>query len=72
VAVTKVAANPHEQSDVAGVAVTNGGMAGRSPNFGDPGYLEYVATVHRDGHITTGEALELERLHKFVLRGRSA
>jgi hypothetical protein len=42
---------------------------GRNPSFGDDGYLDYVAAVHRNGHITTGEALELERLHELILHG---
>jgi hypothetical protein len=41
---------------------------GRKPTFGDSDYLDYVADVHRNGHITTGEALELERLHELIGR----
>jgi hypothetical protein len=44
---------------------------GRTPSFGDDNYLEYVATVHRNGYITTGEALELEGLHELILHGRA-
>ena len=40
--------------------------------FGDAGYLDYVADVHRNGHVTTGEALELESWHKLVLEARAA
>jgi putative DNA primase/helicase len=40
---------------------------GRNPIFGDVGYLDYVADVHRNGHITTREALQLERVHNAVL-----
>jgi hypothetical protein len=43
----------------------------RVPSFGDDGYLDYVATVHRNGHITTSEALELEELHELILHGRA-
>jgi hypothetical protein len=47
--------------------VEYGAVRDRTLTFGDPGYLGYVATVHRDGHITTGEALQCERMHKLVL-----
>jgi AAA domain len=43
------------------------GKNGRNPSFGDSGYLDYVASVHRVGHITTAEALQLERVHKLIL-----
>jgi hypothetical protein len=43
-----------------------GDTNGRVPSFADTGYLDYVAAVHRNGHITTGEALELKRLHDLV------
>jgi hypothetical protein len=39
----------------------------RVPTFGDVAYLDYIATVHRNGHLTTDEALELEQWHKRVL-----
>ena len=42
------------------------------PLPGDDGYLDRVAAAHRDGHITTGEALELEWVHRFVLAEASA
>jgi hypothetical protein len=44
---------------------------GRVPSWGDAGYLDYVATVHRDGHITTGEALEFKRWHELVRRAKA-
>jgi hypothetical protein len=45
-----------------GIAISNpGGPAPRAE--GD--YLEDVAAAHRNGHITTAEALQLERLHKL-------
>jgi hypothetical protein len=46
------------------------GEASKTPTFGDGGYLDCVTRCVWDGHITTGEALELEELHKLVLRGR--
>jgi hypothetical protein len=42
----------------------------RSPLPGDDGFLDFIATVHRAGHITTGEALEGERTHRLVLAGK--
>jgi hypothetical protein len=44
---------------------------GQVPSFGDDGYLDYVLSAFRSGHITTGEALELEQLHELILRGRA-
>jgi hypothetical protein len=43
------------------------GTNGRVPSFGDVDYLDYIAGVHRNGHITTGEALELKKWHERVL-----
>jgi hypothetical protein len=50
---------------------TFGSKNGRKPTFGDDDYLDYVATVHRNGHVTTSEALDLERWHKLVARARA-
>jgi Protein of unknown function (DUF3631) len=44
---------------------------GRDPSFVDEGYLDYVAALHQDGHITTAEALDLERMHKIVVETRA-
>jgi hypothetical protein len=38
---------------------------------GDDGFLEAVAAAHRNGQITNDEALDRERTHKFVVRGRT-
>jgi hypothetical protein len=46
------------------------GGNGRVPTWGDSGYLDYVTAVHHNGHITTGEALELEQLHELLLEAR--
>jgi AAA domain len=40
----------------------------RIPIVGDDGYLNFVEAAHRNGHITTGEALERKRLHDLVLK----
>jgi hypothetical protein len=66
------AANLHGYWDVADVADTGRGEAANVPTFGDPDYLVYVAEVHRNGHLTTGEALELERLHDLIEKARDA
>ena len=53
---------PLNQADVAGVAV-------EGPYAGDTAaYLDYVAAVHTNGHITTGEALELCELAERGIR----
>jgi len=36
------------------------------PLVGDSGYLAFVADRHRADHLTTAEALELEKLHRLV------
>jgi hypothetical protein len=40
------------------------------PLLGDPGYLDFVAARHREGHITTAEALEQERLHRLIVEAK--
>jgi AAA domain len=47
------------------------GVTGR-PILGDEGYLAFIAGVHEDGHITTAEALDLERLHNLIEKARDA
>jgi Protein of unknown function (DUF3631) len=44
---------------------------GEVPSFGDVDYLDYVLACVAAGHITTGEALELEQIHELILRGRA-
>jgi hypothetical protein len=39
---------------------------GRVPTFGDVDYLDYVLACVAANHITTGEALELERIHHLI------
>jgi hypothetical protein len=34
--------------------------------LGDLGYLDFAAARHHEGHLTTSEALEQERLHRLV------
>jgi hypothetical protein len=45
---------------------SNGTKAER-PLPGDKGFLDYTASVHLAGHITTAEALERERVHALIL-----
>jgi hypothetical protein len=49
---------------------------GRVPAFGDVDYLDYVLACVAADHITTGEALGLERIHRLIAehgeRGRGA
>jgi hypothetical protein len=45
--------------------------AGQRPLPGDDGFLDYIASVHGAGVITTGEALEREGLHALILRARA-
>jgi Protein of unknown function (DUF3631) len=42
------------------------------PFPGDDDFLDYIAAVHRNGHITTAEALEREGVHALILRARGA
>jgi Protein of unknown function (DUF3631) len=42
------------------------GVTDEEPFPGDLGFLEAVAAAHRDGLLTTAEALERERLHKLI------
>jgi hypothetical protein len=42
------------------------------PILGDPDYLAFVAGVHRNGQITTAEALDLERLHNLIEKATAA
>jgi hypothetical protein len=44
----------------------------RVPLPGDADFLDFIATAHRNGHVTTAEALERERHHKLVERAREA
>jgi hypothetical protein len=44
--------------------------ASGNPLPGDDDFLDWIASVHRDGWITTGEALERERTHRLVLARR--
>jgi hypothetical protein len=46
--------------------------ADRTPILGDPDYLAFIAGVHENGHITTEEALELERLHGLIEKATAA
>jgi hypothetical protein len=46
-----------------GFAISNPGAP--APHA-ESGYLDDVAAAHRNGHITTAEALQLERIHKLV------
>ena len=39
---------------------------------GDDDFLDYIATVHQAGHITTDEALMRESIHAFITRGRES
>jgi Protein of unknown function (DUF3631) len=50
----------------AGNAQHAGEGTNRTPILGDPDYLAFIAGVHENGHITTEEALELERLHGLI------
>jgi len=45
---------------------------GAVPLLGDLDYLDFVAARHREGHLTTGEALEQERLHRLVAEATTA
>jgi hypothetical protein len=38
------------------------------PLLGDLDYLDFIAARHREGHLTTGEALDLEHLHRHLSR----
>jgi uncharacterized protein DUF3631 len=67
VTVLEDAANPHGLGDVTPVTAKQGGTR---PLPGDDGFLDYIATVHLAGHVTTSEALERERHHDLVLRRR--
>jgi hypothetical protein len=56
-------ANPHGCGDV--TDVTDNGRR-EPPKWGEDGYLDYLVAVHENGHITTAEALELERWHVLI------
>jgi len=43
-----------------------------NPIVGDADYLTFVARVHRNGHITTAEALDLERVHNLIREATNA
>ena len=60
----------HPLSDVIAKAEGNGSN-GRIPRLGDDDFLDLVAAAFHAGHLTTGEALEREKLHKLVLRAAS-
>ena len=57
---------------VSHAALTPSGDLTPSPLPGDDGFLGWIATGHRDGWITTDEALEREQTHKLVLRAGAA
>lgn len=40
------------------------------PLPGDRDFLEFIASAHSAGHVTTAEALERQRVHEFVSRNR--
>jgi hypothetical protein len=48
------------------------GRRDRTPIIGDPDYLAFVAGVHENGHITTEEALDRERLHNLIEKATAA
>ena len=48
----------------------NASGAVERPLPGDEDFLDYIATVHHAGHVTTAEALERQRVHEFVSRNR--
>jgi hypothetical protein len=48
----------------------NASDAVERPLPGDEDFLDYIATVHLAGHVTTSEALERERHHDLILRRR--
>jgi Protein of unknown function (DUF3631) len=68
VADSKMAANPHEQRNVADVADS----APPNPLPGDHDFLDFILKCHHDGWITTGEALDRKHLHELVLRAGTA
>jgi hypothetical protein len=53
-------------------APTAPGDGERPPLLGDLDYLDFVAARHREGHLTTAEALEQERLHRLVTEATTA
>jgi hypothetical protein len=53
-------------------ALTPSGVLTPSPLPGDDDFLGWIAAGHRDGWITTEEALERERTHELVLRAEAA
>ncbi len=62
-------ASPRETTPKATPSGERGGSGG-APFPGDEDFLDYIASVHRAGHISTGEALEREGVHKLILRTR--
>jgi hypothetical protein len=69
VAVVETGANPHEQRDVAVVAVLNPeyGEQGRIPVSGDPGFPDWIDQKCQDGWITEAEWLDRRKLHVSVI-----
>jgi hypothetical protein len=53
-------------------AIHAGRRNGEAPLLGDDGYLDFIADVHRNGHLTTDEALEQEQLHRMIVGARAA
>jgi replicative DNA helicase len=44
----------------------------RAPQWCEEGYLACLDDLHRNGHVTTGEALRLERLHVLIQKAHAA
>lgn len=42
------------------------------PLLGDLDYLDFIAARHRDGHLTTAEALGQERLHRMIVEATTS
>jgi hypothetical protein len=60
VTLTDSASNPHGKPGVTDVT-------DRKALPGDPGFLDAVLAAHAAGFITTGEALERQRTHEFIV-----
>jgi hypothetical protein len=56
------------EAPTAPTAPTDSGDGERPPLLGDLDHLDFVAARHREGHLTTAEALEQERLHRQISR----
>lgn len=68
--VTGVTSEAASQAEGNASNASNASGAGERPLPGDEDFLDYIATVHHSGHVTTAEALERQRVHDFVSRNR--